>query len=144
MKGARAMAAVLALALGLAWATAATALLPEERLADPEDENRARALSAQLRCLVCQNQSIDDSDAAFASDMRRLIRRQIAEGRGDDEIIAFLRQRYGDYVLLSPPFGGATAILWIAPFAFLALGAAGIAAARARRRPPRGGGRRKD
>ena len=131
MRAARAMLA--ALALTLAGTPPAPALLPEERLADPAGEARARALSAQLRCLVCQNQSIDDSDAPFASDMRKLIRQQIAEGRGDGEIIAFLRQRYGDYVLLDPPFGAATALLWIAPFGFLALGVAGLAAARRRR-----------
>ena len=133
MRGAGILLTVL---LALGWVNAAPALLPEERLADPAAEARARELSAQLRCLVCQNQSIDDSDAPFAGDMRKLIRRQITEGRGDDEIIAFLRQRYGDYVLLDPPFGGATAVLWIAPFALLALGAAGIAIARFRRRAP--------
>ena len=135
--GARTMLAVLALVL---WCAApAAALLPEERLADPAAEARARALSAQLRCLVCQNQSIDDSDAPLAGDMRRLIRGQITEGRSDDEIIAFLRGRYGDYVLLDPPFGGHTAFLWTAPFAFLALGVAGLAAARIRRQRGKGG-----
>ena len=122
-----------ATALLLAWTTAAAALLPEERLADPAQEERARGLSAQLRCLVCQNQSIDDSDAPLAADMRVLIRRQITEGRSDEEIIAFLRQRYGDYVLLAPPFGGATAVLWVAPFGFVALGVAALAVARLRR-----------
>ena len=115
-----------ALALALLWAAAAPALEPEERLADPAAEARARALSAQLRCLVCQNQSIDDSNAPLAADMRRLVRRQIAEGRDDDEIIAYLRSRYGDYVLLDPPFSRATAALWIAPFGLLSLGAAGF------------------
>ena len=127
-----------ALALALLWAVAAPALEPEERLADPAAEARARALSAQLRCLVCQNQSIDDSNAPLAADMRRLVRRQIAEGRDDDEIIAYLRSRYGDYVLLDPPFSRATAALWIAPFGLLSLGAAGFIVVRLRR--GRGGG----
>ena len=137
MTGVRTMLAALALVLW--WAAPAPALLPEERLADPAAEARARALSAQLRCLVCQNQSIDDSDAPLAGDMRRLIREQIAEGLDDGEIIAFLRGRYGDYVLLDPPFGGHTAILWVAPFAFLALGIAGLAGARLRRQRRKGG-----
>ena len=136
MKGALAMAA---LGLVLAWATAAPALLPEERLADPAEEARARDLSAQLRCLVCQNQSIDDSDAPLAGDMRRLIRRQITDGRSDDEIIDYLRRRYGDFVLLDPPLGTATIALWLAPFGFLAIGIAGLAVARLRR--GRGGAR---
>ena len=108
----------------------APAQQPEERLSNPISEERARGLSAQLRCLVCQNQSIDDSDAPFARDMRRMIRQQITEGQTDDEIITFLRQRYGDYVLLNPPFSNTTALLWIAPFAFLVIGVAGIALAR--------------
>ena len=136
MKGALAIAA---LGLVLAWTSAAPALLPEERLADPAEEARARDLSAQLRCLVCQNQSIDDSDAPLAGDMRRLIRRQITDGRSDDEIIDFLRRRYGDFVLLDPPLGTATIALWLAPFGFLAVGIAGLAISRLRR--GRGGAR---
>ena len=136
MRGALAIAA---LGLVLAWASAAPALLPEERLADPAEEARARDLSAQLRCLVCQNQSIDDSDAPLAGDMRRLIRRQITDGRSDDEIIDYLRRRYGDFVLLDPPLGTATIALWLAPFGFLAIGIAGLAVARLRR--GRGGAR---
>ncbi len=112
--------------LALGWAGSGFALLPEERLDDPLLEDRARGLSAQLRCLVCQNQTIDDSDAPFARDMRILIREEIKGGKSDDEIITFLRQRYGDYVLLNPPLTGMTALLWIAPFAMLAAGATGI------------------
>ena len=108
------------------WTGLAMALLPEERLSDPAAEERARGLSAQLRCLVCQNQSIDDSDAPFAKDMRVLIRKEITNGRTDDEIISFLRNRYGDYVLLNPPVTEATIALWVAPFAFLAMGVIGI------------------
>jgi len=72
--------------------------------------------------LVCQNQSIDDSDAPFAQDMRRLIRHDIEAGKSDDDIIAFLRQRYGDYVLLNPPLTSSTYILWATPFVILLLG----------------------
>ena len=121
-------------AMLLALAPAAQALLPEERLADPAAEERARGLSAQLRCLVCQNQSIDDSDAPFARDMRMLIRQEISTGKSDDQIITFLRQRYGDYVLLNPPLTGTTVYLWMAPFAFLVIGAIGIVLVRRRKR----------
>lgn len=111
-------------------ASPAAALLPEERLADPGLEERARSLSAQLRCLVCQNQSIDDSDSTFAQDLRRLIRQEIKSGQTDDDIKLFLRERYGDYVLLSPPLGPATLALWVAPFALLGIGVLGVALAR--------------
>lgn len=113
----------------------ALAISPEERLADPAAEAQARELSAQLRCLVCQNQSIDDSDAPFAKDMRRLIRQQISSGKSNDEVITFLRQRYGDYVLLNPPFTSTTAMLWVAPFVLLVVAVAGVVLMRARRRP---------
>lgn len=119
------------------WGAPALALLPEERLADPVLEDRARSLSAQMRCLVCQNQSIDDSDAPFAKDLRMLIRKEISAGKSDDEIITFLRQRYGDYVLLNPPLTGMTIWLWAAPFAFLVMGTAGVVYAR-RRKPAEG------
>lgn len=109
------------------------AVLPEERLDDPQLEDRARGLSAQLRCLVCQNQSIDDSDAPFARDMRILIRQEIKAGRDDDQIISFLRQRYGDYVLLNPPLTSMTAVLWAAPFAMLLIGVIGIVLVRRRK-----------
>ena len=127
-------AAMIFTALLLALAPAAQALLPEERLADPAAEERARGLSAQLRCLVCQNQSIDDSDAPFARDMQMLIRQEISSGKSDDQIITFLRQRYGDYVLLNPPLTGMTVYLWAAPFAFLVIGVIGIVLVRRRRR----------
>ena len=121
------MMAVMGMALLAVMASALTpapahAITPEERLNDPKLEERARNLSLELRCLVCQNQSIDDSDAPFAQDLRRLIRRDIAAGKSDADIKDFLRQRYGDYVLLSPPLTGSTYMLWITPFAILALG----------------------
>lgn len=124
---------LLVIALVLGMAGTAPALLPEERLDDPLLEDRARGLSAQLRCLVCQNQSIDDSDAPFARDMRSLIRQEIKAGKDDDQIITFLRQRYGDYVLLNPPLTGMTAFLWAAPFAMLVIGAAGVVLVRRRK-----------
>lgn len=108
----------------------AMAVLPEERLDDPVLEERARGLSAELRCLVCQNQSIDDSDSPFAQDLRRLIRQEISSGQSDDDIKLFLRERYGDYVLLSPPVTSTTLALWVAPFALLGIGILGVALAR--------------
>ena len=111
----------------------AVAVTPEEMLADPALEERARTLSKQLRCLVCQNQSIDDSDADLARDLRIEVRRQLSSGASDDQIIANLRATYGDYVLLNPPVSPGTYILWGAPVAILIGGAAIILAARRRR-----------
>jgi len=111
----------------------AAALTPEEMLADPALESRARALSRQLRCLVCQNQSIDDSDAELARDLRIEVRKQLATGASDDEIIAALRATYGDYVLLNPPVSPGTYILWGAPVAILLAGLAIMLAGRRQR-----------
>ena len=102
-------------------------------LSDPALESRARALSKQLRCLVCQNQSIDDSDAELARDLRIEVRKQLAAGAADDEILAALRETYGDYVLLNPPVSPATYILWGAPVVILMGGAAIMLAGRRRR-----------
>jgi len=123
----------LALILLMFLAMPGLALTPEERLADPALEDRARGLSAQLRCLVCQNQSIDDSDSPFAQDLRRLIRQEISSGQSDEDILVFLRQRYGDYVLLKPPVNSTTIALWVAPFALLGMGVLGIALVRMQR-----------
>ena len=125
---------VLALVIIAPSTGASLAITPEERLDDPKLEERARNLSLELRCLVCQNQSIDDSDAPFAQDLRRLIRRDIAAGKSDGEIKDFLRQRYGDYVLLSPPLTESTYLLWITPFAILALGVVVVALNRRNRK----------
>lgn len=114
-----ALAAALALS-GLA--TTALALDPEERLDDPLLEERARALSQDLRCVVCDNQTIDDSDAQVAADMRREVREQLLAGQSDGEIRQWFVDRYGEWVLMTPRFSGATAIVWIAPAAALALG----------------------
>ena len=98
------------------------ALTAEEMLADPALENRARTLSKQLRCLVCQNQSIDDSDADLAKDLRREVRTQLVQGKTDATILADLRAKYGDFVLLAPPMAKNTLALWLAPIGFLLLG----------------------
>ena len=98
------------------------AISPEEQLPNPILEDRARGLSAQLRCLVCQNQSIDDSDADLAVDLRKQVRAQITAGLDDETILDNLQATYGDYILLNPPVNPATYLLWAAPF--LLLGAA--------------------
>ena len=101
----------------------AFAIIAEEQLADPELEARARGLSRQLRCLVCQNQSIDDSDADLAKDLRAEVRKQVLGGADDAAILADLKQRYGDYILLKPPVNLATTLLWATPVLALLLGA---------------------
>jgi cytochrome c-type biogenesis protein CcmH len=106
--------------------TVPAATNPDEILKDPVLERRARGLSKQLRCLVCQNQSIDDSDADLARDLRRIVREQLVAGKGDAEIIDYLTARYGDFVLLKPPVKPATWGLWFAPPLVLAIAGAGI------------------
>lgn len=110
----------------MAWATPTLAVQPDEILKDPALEARARALSAGLRCLVCQNQSIDDSDAPLARDLRLLVRERLLKGDSDDAVHAFLVERYGDFVLLKPPMSAKTLLLWLTPVVVLvvALGAA--------------------
>jgi cytochrome c-type biogenesis protein CcmH len=98
---------------------------PDEVLADPALEQRARELSKELRCLVCQNQSIDDSDADLARDLRRIVREQLVAGKSDQEIIDYLTARYGDFVLLKPPVKPATWGLWFGPLAVLLVAALG-------------------
>ena len=100
----------------------ATAITAEEMLADPFLETRARNLSQKLRCLVCQNQSIDDSDADLAKDLRREVRAQLVQGKTDEAILSDLRAKYGDYVLLVPPMAKNTMALWLAPIGFLLIG----------------------
>ena len=104
---------------GLMLAMPALAISPEEQLADPAKEERARALSQQLRCLVCQNQSIDDSDAELARDLRLDVRRLIISGKSDADILAAIQAQYGDYVLMSPPVQRSTALLWGLPVIIL-------------------------
>ena len=105
-------------------------------LADPELEARAKALQRELRCVVCQGQSIDESNAPLAADMRRLIREQIQEGKSDDDIKGFFVARYGSFVLMDPPVGSDTYLLWFGPVLLVLLGGAAIAVTimRARRR----------
>jgi cytochrome c-type biogenesis protein CcmH len=107
-------------------ATPALAVLPNEQLSDPKLEARARAISTQLRCVVCQNQTIDDSDADLAHDLRVLLRRRLKAGDTDQQAIAFIANRYGDYVLLKPPFDAETLLLWLGPLLALAAGGVGV------------------
>ena len=112
---------------------AAWAVEPDEMLADPGLEQRARALSRELRCMVCQNQSIDDSAAPLARDLRILVRERLKAGDGDQQVLDFLVARYGEFVLLKPRFEGQTVLLWITPVAVLMLGVAAMLVAMRRR-----------
>ena len=116
------VAAVLLLAI----LSPAVALGPDEVLSDPALEARARSLSKELRCMVCQNQSIDDSDAPLARDLRILVRERLQAGESDQQVINFLVARYGEFVLLRPRFSWHTALLWLAPAAVLLIGACGV------------------
>ncbi|MBU6498632.1 MAG: cytochrome c-type biogenesis protein CcmH [Rhodospirillales bacterium] len=125
-----ALAMLLALALpGPAWAIAD----PSEALANPAEEARAVRIGEQLRCLVCQNESIEDSGADLARDLRHIVRQQVAAGRSDRQIIAWMVARYGNFVRLSPPFTWLTALLWGSPLIALLAGGAAIVF---RGRPP--------
>jgi len=104
----------------------ALAVQPDEVLKDPALEARARALSRDLRCMVCQNQSIDDSDAPLARDLRILVRERLTAGDSDRQVIDFLVARYGDFVLLKPPLTGETALLWFTPLLVLLIAGAGL------------------
>jgi cytochrome c-type biogenesis protein CcmH len=115
----------------------AAAADPGERLADPGQEARARALFEQIRCVVCQNESIDDSEADLARDLRQTVREQIATGQSDREVRRFLVQRYGEFILLRPRFSAANAAAWLAPFLIVLVGG-GVLLLRARRAPPPG------
>lgn len=121
-----------AVALTLALLAAPAAASAEQRLADPTQEARAHALFRQVRCVVCQNESIDDSEADLAADLRGIVRGQVAAGRTDKEIRAFLTARYGEFVLLKPRFSAGNALLWLAPFAVVGGGLAVLATRRRR------------
>ncbi len=95
---------------------------PEEFLQNPKQELKARNISKNVRCLVCQNQSIDESAAPLAKDLRILIRKKVKEGYTENEIYKFLTDRYGDFILLKPPLKRTTFMLWFLPFVFLAIG----------------------
>lgn len=102
------------------------AVLPNEQLADPALEARARTISAGLRCVVCQNQTIDNSDAELAHDLRVLLRQRLKAGDTDSQAVAFLVNRYGAYILLKPPFETETLLLWLGPLLALLGGAVGV------------------
>src|SRR6058998_1618127 len=104
----------------------ALAVQPDEILKDPTIEHRARALSQELRCMVCQNQSIDDSDAPLAKDLRVLVRERLTAGDSDGQVIDFLVSRYGEFVLLRPRFTWHTAVLWLGPAAMLLIGGCAV------------------
>jgi cytochrome c-type biogenesis protein CcmH len=115
------LAIAFVLAIGLARAFAVT---PDEVMADPALEARARSISAGLRCMVCQNQSIDDSDAELAKDLRVLVRERLSAGDTDAQVIDYVVSRYGEFVLLKPRFGATTLFLWLAPALMLVAGIA--------------------
>ncbi len=123
------LVALLALLAGPAFA-----VQPDEVMKDPALEGRARTLSAELRCMVCQNQSIDDSDAPLARDIRLLIRQRIGEGESNDAVRTYLVSRYGDFILLKPPLKPETLLLWLSAPLTLAAGLAAVLVAR-RRQP---------
>lgn len=123
------------LALALLSASPVLAVNPDEMMDDPVLEQRARDLSAGLRCLVCQNQSIDDSDADLARDLRLLVRERLAAGDSDQEVRQFLVDRYGEYVLLNPRVGAHTILLWVAAPTLLLVGLATLVVLGRRRRP---------
>ncbi len=124
------------LALALALAVPANALSPDEILPDPVLEQRARDISAGLRCLVCQNQSIDDSDADLAKDLRVLVRERLMAGDTNAQVEQYVVDRYGEYVLLNPRIGGHTLLLWIAAPALLVIGLVALLFAARRRTAP--------
>jgi cytochrome c-type biogenesis protein CcmH len=137
----RALAAAMLAAILMLGAMPARAVLPDEVMADPAKEARARELSKELRCMVCQNQSIDDSEAPLARDLRLLVRERISAGDSDAQVIDFLVARYGEFVLLKPRLNEHTLLLWLTPPLALLLG--GFALWRLGRRkanPAAGGG----
>ncbi|AWN41194.1 cytochrome c-type biogenesis protein [Methylobacterium durans] len=136
----RSHARTLLLAAALLAGGAAQAVQPEEVMKDPAQEARAREISAGLRCLVCQNQSIDDSDAPLARDLRLIVRERIRAGDDNQQVEDFVVRRYGEFVLLRPVLGWHTLLLWLTPLAALLLGALGIwRLARRRALPPPAG-----
>lgn len=119
--------AIIASAALIASAQWARAVLPGEQLSDPKLEARARAISQELRCVVCQNETIDDSDAPLAHDLRVVLRERLKAGDSDAQAVDFIVGRYGSFVLLKPPFRGETFVLWLGPLFVLAAGGVGVA-----------------
>jgi cytochrome c-type biogenesis protein CcmH len=130
----RSCAVAILIAASLLAGAAALAVEPDEVLPDPALEARARHLSSELRCLVCQNQSIDDSAAPLAKDLRVIVRERLKAGDSDDAVRDFVVARYGKFVLLKPPLGWDTVLLWAAPFALLVLIVLGLSLRLSRRR----------
>ena len=120
-------ALALMLALGLALSPPAPAFEIDKPLADPASEARARQISTQLRCLVCQNQSIAKSNAPLARDLRQVVRERVAAGDSDAQVMGYVVARYGDWVLLDPPFKLTTMVLWLGPTLLVLLVAGGVA-----------------
>ena len=117
----------IAILIYLICALPALAIDPGEMFEDPAMEARAREIGRELRCLVCRNQSIFDSNATLAHDLRVVVRERMIAGDSDDEVLAYVHDRFGDYVLLNPPVDTHTYVLWATPFAFLGLGVLGAA-----------------
>ncbi len=117
----------LALSLGLTLASGAFAVEPDEILDDAALEARARAISKQVRCVVCQNQDIDSSNAGVARDLRILVRERLVAGDSDQQVLDYLTTRYGDYVLFKPPWKATTYALWLGPFVILLIGGFAVA-----------------
>ena len=126
--------AAIALVLAAIASSSSLAVQPEEMLRDPKLEARARELSRELRCMVCQNQSIDESEAPLARDLRLLVRERLTKGDTDQQVLDFLVVRYGEFVLLKPPLESRTIILWALPPVALLAGAVGLFFAVRRRR----------
>jgi len=126
-------AALSAVTLAVLVATTSYAVEPDEMLADPALEERARIISQDLKCVVCQNETIDESNASLAQDMRRLVRQRVLAGDSNQAVLDYMVDRYGDFVLLRPRVTGQTVLLWFGPFALLLLG--GLIVARYIRRP---------
>ncbi|MFV0473768.1 MAG: cytochrome c-type biogenesis protein [Pikeienuella sp.] len=122
-------------ALALLLAPPALAVQPDEMLSDPAQEARAREISRDLRCLVCRNENIDDSGAGLARDLRLLVRERISAGDSDEETVAYIVERYGEFVLLNPRMSGGNLVIWLAGPALLLLGGAGVAVFLRRQRP---------
>jgi cytochrome c-type biogenesis protein CcmH len=130
----RALLVLFCAAVLIALVAPALAVQPDEMLPDPRLEQRARAISQQLRCMVCQNQSIDDSDAPLAKDLRLLVRERLKAGDSDPQIINYMVARYGEFVLLKPRLSWQTVALWLTPAIVLLAGVLGLLIALRRRR----------
>lgn len=131
------MRAIVAVLLGILFIPPAFAVSdPAELLPDPQQEQRAEAVGQQLRCLVCQNESVEESDADLARDLRRIIRQRVVAGDNEQQVVSWMVARYGNFVRLRPPFNAMTFALWSAPGIALLIGIAAVVIARRRRPSP--------